>query len=535
VRRLLHPRVLFTMMIVSVVGFLAYYRSVAIEVLTIYDDHHGSPPAMKTGAITTHAQGEVLICKYHGNCPVHLSCVFNTADTTGRQVGGICKPYLGQRNYKVFANDVGHQKCIEACLDELKWDEWHSYGSHPIVKNTFPVSNGHGCIIRYKRKHIPVQQRTGKNVSIVVGQNKFTMGAPLTLEEWIAQRFRRVVRVDPAQKHGEDTMGYKYWNALCDIPCQANRDCADGMVCIKDKQTCQRSDHLLRQEDNDMVIVSGADVNYFSGLRNLAASLVYWAPNHKLVVYNLGMTKDQLEQVKTWPNLLEINWIDGIPKNSYPSHVYTLATYAFKSIIINETVHNYKSIFWLDAGATFTSSLKPLQDIIHQHGIFLVNGQDEDMTRKSHADTYRWFGHEKNEFAGRPHFAGGIQGHVYPSRYIESIVIPNAKCALDPNCIQPKGSNLGNHRFDQTSLSILAHEARSRIGLPGRTEYVAASENQLPDMSKPSRMIIWTARNSCTFYASMDLLDDKLSGGGKAISSNSLREKLKSNLARTLK
>ncbi|KAL3923159.1 MAG: hypothetical protein SGILL_001818, partial [Bacillariaceae sp.] len=231
-----------------------------------------------------------------------------------------------------------------------------------------------------------------------------------------------------------------------------------------------------------MVIVSGADQNYYSALRNFAASLKYWAPQRKLVVYNLGMSALALKDIKKWTNVIALKWEDGIPK-SLPSHVSNLKNYAWKSIIINETVHEYKSIFWLDAGATFTGPIDAIEEIVHRNGIFLVRGQDDDMKRLSHPDTYKALGYDKETFRAEvgggksPHFAGGIQGHVLGSRFIDSIVIPNAKCALQAECIAPPGSSLRNHRYDQTSLSILAYQ--TTVQATHYTEYLAAGRDQL--------------------------------------------------------
>jgi hypothetical protein len=254
-----------------------------------------------------------------------------------------------------------------------------------------------------------------------------------------------------------------------------------------------------------MVIITGADDAYYSALRNFAASLKYWAPEHKLVVYNLGMKDSYLDQIKSWSNVLEVAWQDGIPI-TYPPHVQKLETYAWKSLAINETVHKYRSIFWLDAGATFTGPITPIQDIIHQYGIFLVHGQDTNMKKRSHPDTYKWFGiKNKDTFQAGPHCAGGIQGHVYPSRYIDTIVVPNAKCALDVKCIAPKGASMGNHRFDQTSLSILAYG--KHIQTPHYTEYLAGDRKQLhANMSVSNgQHVMWTARATCAYYNFVDL------------------------------
>ena len=414
-------------------------------------------------------------CRYHGNCPTGTVCEDD-----------VCLPYdSGTRN---ATSSKRFDTCITACLAELKADERYLYGSVPVLQSTRSAWNGHGCVLHYKRE-----------------QTKFKKGERPSFEEYIQGRHRRVVRVDPVDDGTS-------WVALCDDPCEKDSDCREGATCIGRTESkvspgiqvppksCRPSKLTTEKAlTHDMVIVTGSNSAYFHGLKNFAASAKFWAPDRKLVVYNLGMTAEQLATAKSWSNLYELHWEDGIPE-SYPPHVHRLKTYAWKPIIINETVHRYKSMLWLDAGATFVGPVAPIEEIIHRHGIFLVRGQDDHMKYRSHPGTYTWFGYNKTTFRAKDHFAGGIQGHVYPSRYIDSIVVPNAKCALDPNCIDPPGSKFENHRYDQTSLSILAYQ--QHVQAPSYTEYLAASRFQLnDDMREATQYIMWTARGTCNFYA----------------------------------
>jgi hypothetical protein len=432
-------------------------------------------------------------CKYHGNCPVGTACR-----------DGLCLPYLGNATTTTtITKEPGHTACVEACLAELTVDEGSLFGSIPVVQSTHAAWHGHGCVVRYRR-----QRRTEP-----------WLDRP-TMEERIQGRLRRVIRVDfdfDVDVAAAGGGNRDNWKAVCDLPCETDAECPNGLSCAGRTESstppgissapkgCRSLPHPTAAAKpilQDMVIVSGANSAYFEGLKNLAASLRFWAPHRQLVVYNLGMTRDELVEVKSWPNVEQLHWPDGIP-NSYPKHVqHDLKNYAWKSIVINETVHEYKSIFWLDAGATFTSPVDPIEEILQRHGLFLVKGQDDHMKHLSHPATYQWFGHDKQTYATGPHWAGGIQGHVYPSRYIDTIVIPNAKCALDPTCIAPPGATLQNHRYDQTTLSLLGYQPHVRA--PAYTEFLAADRSQLPsNLSEPNRFIIWTARGSCDYYAEL--------------------------------
>ena len=223
--------------------------------------------------------------------------------------------------------------------------------------------------------------------------------------------------------------------ALCAQPCNSNDDCPRDVECLGRPQSdippvisSEPKSCGYRTPDrfaDDLMIVTGSDARYFQALENFVASVKFWAPKSKIAIYNLGMTEDQLATVQKWPNVHRIHWRNGFPSH-FPGHINNLHNYAWKSLAINESVHEYKSIFWLDAGATFTGPIEPIREIIHRDGIFLVKGQDANMKDLSHPATYKWFGYEKDSFMGGPHFAGGIQGHVYPSRYIDTIVVPNA-------------------------------------------------------------------------------------------------------------
>lgn len=439
-------------------------------------------------------------CRYHGNCPANTVCE-----------KGACLSFLVEEPIPPITststsrsqNDHRHDQCVTACLEELTKDERFYHGTEPHVVTTYPSKHPlQGCVVQFKTQRRRV---TPPQAAAVEG----------TFDDWVDSRFRRVVRVDvdPNQVLSGDLP--LLWNAYCSSPCVSDRDCPSGTECIgrpeqsvaapvvihSEPKSCHTFMASYEKQPKDMVVVTGSNTAYYSALQNFAASLKYWSPDRKLVIYNLGMSPLQLKDIKKWTNVQALHWESGIP-STLPPHVNDLKNYAWKSIIMNETVHEYKSIFWLDAGATFTGPIDSIEEIVHRNGIFLVRGQDDDMKRLSHAGTYSALGYDKDTFREglkSPHYAGGIQGHVYPSRFIESLVIPNARCALDADCIAPRGSSLSNHRYDQTSLSILAYQ--SHVQAPHYTEYLAAGREQLnPDLSKVSEKILWTSRGSCDFY-----------------------------------
>jgi hypothetical protein len=149
--------------------------------------------------------------------------------------------------------------------------------------------------------------------------------------EWLNQTSPHyIVRVDPVP----NTNG-KTWKAFCYNPCRTDADCAPeaqsrsskkAYVCLQgacQKNRNEQDSYWVNPQANykDLVLVTGANSAYFSGLKNLAASARYWAPRHRMVVYNLGLTQEELTEVEIWSNVVEIRWKKGIPL-TYSPHVH---------------------------------------------------------------------------------------------------------------------------------------------------------------------------------------------------------------------
>jgi hypothetical protein len=439
------------------------------------------------------------ICKYDGHCLVGETCVMTPE--CGNRTKGVCEFYAPSRKTTtVDAEDNSiQQQCLRMCQFELEWDERFYYYSkiNVLQKTTSIHSYGRpdGCILVYNRL-----------------LNEYDINVPddTIRAEWLNRTSaHHIVRVDPVPK----TNG-KTWKAFCYNPCRTDADCAPkaqsrssrkAYVCLQgacQKNRNEQDSYWVNPQAKykDLVLVTGANSGYFNGLKNLVASARYWAPRNRMVVYNLGLTEEQLTQVETWSNVMEIRWKKGIPL-TYPAHVHVGKKYAWKPIAINESISDFGMIFWLDAGNTLTGPTDAAEWILEQTGLFLVKGQDRSMAPVSHEKTYEWFGYNKTsfQFSSSPHYSGNTQGFLKPSRYYAAIVEPNAKCATDENCVAPPGSNLRNHRYDQTTLSILAYGPE--VQAPHHTEYLACCTNQMKqNLSEPNFMFVWTARQGCEYY-----------------------------------
>jgi hypothetical protein len=495
--------VLISIYVIGLIAVVGWRQHVVIT-----QDLHSENNDMKgTSFSTSKIDANQPWCHFEGNCPIGTTCVGHPSSPSG----GICQAYRPSTRLDLTQPSSSSRRvggaddtqlfndCVSKCQLELEWDE-HFYYDVLIPKHynsMRALSADHqqrprGCLIVFER---------------ITGRNQRLKNA--NREDWLAARSaQHVIRVDPLVEDTTSNMTSSpagiLWTALCYYPCQTDADCKSRYFrCDQNRGVCDRNPTYWlpanpQHNHSRTVLVTGANSGYWNGLVNFAASARFWAPRNPLVVYNLGLSEEQIKIVEGWSNVIAVEWKDGIPYRA--PHVHQLKVYAWKPLAINESVHKYHNIFWLDAGATYTGPIDELEHYLQRTGIFLVKGQDESMFARAHENTFRYFRLDKETFMGGPHFAGGIQGHLFPSRYIDSIVKPNAECALIEDCISPAGASLANHRFDQTTLSILAYGRYHKI--PHHTEFLAADSSQLhPDLSQPNSMFMWTARQGCSFYS----------------------------------
>jgi len=247
-----------------------------------------------------------------------------------------------------------------------------------------------------------------------------------------------------------------------------------------------------------VTIATGADSGFFSGLTNLVGSIRFWCPECKIAVFNLGMDHSQLEKVRNWCNVT-LEWEEGMPR--VEGAVLQAKQYAWKPMAILHAVITHKVVMWLDAGCSLSGPVMPtFGKILLDTGHFTVQGQDLDSSRWCHQGTLAAFNKTKLDMQGKPSFAGGVVGFVFESPAYWDILLPWVHCASRRRCIAPDGASLGDHRFDQCVLTILSYSSTTNV--TPHTELRADTSSQLKPCFQASDMVIWTARQGESCYAS---------------------------------
>ena len=499
-----------------------------------------------TTSMTNHASSKGPLCQYDGHCPERSICAVRTNQDTN--LAGQCQPFVNNTILPPSKSISSKSRsppptasvhCYDTCLQELRLDEHFYHASWPLVDHSFDVTQlpglPKGCAIVFQR------QKEDPSTSSIVNelQNFDTQHPPdkkglykdvkKSIVDWVEhKRFQYLKRVDPYDSNGDRWIAYCTQTCRTDVDCQTHvsdpqlpaasrrsffsfpgwNNQPNGFICNEHKACVRNPDYWDKPQSNvdlprPVIFVTALTGPFYEALLNLAASIRFWAPNHKMVVYNLGdLSEAQLKAIQSWSNVESVEWWDGIPAQ-YPDHVRKAKNYAWKPLIVNETLHKYKHIFWLDAGSTLVGPIDHAIQITQQQGIMLMKGQDDDMRGMSFPETYQWFGFDKDTMDVGGHFSGNTQAYLSPSRYVDSIVRRNAECALDADCIAPPRSNKSTHRYDQTSLSVLAYSPNIR--LPHYTEFLAAHREQLNDnLRDPHFRFAWSSRYRCHYFTTFD-------------------------------
>lgn len=113
-------------------------------------------------------------------------------------------------------------------------------------------------------------------------------------------------------------------------------------------------------------------------------------------------------------------------------------------------------MLWLDAGCFIKSKLNYEYSQIINNKIWSISS-DTTIKRYTHIDLLDLFDSSLDIY-NRTMCAGGVIGLYYPSLFVDYIMNLWKACALIKKCIAPNGSNLHNHRQDQSVLSILFYQ-----------------------------------------------------------------------------
>jgi glycosyltransferase involved in cell wall biosynthesis len=211
---------------------------------------------------------------------------------------------------------------------------------------------------------------------------------------------------------------------------------------------------------SDLIIISGADSSHFKSLVQFIKSAEYYEYHSKLVIYDLGLTKENSDFIKTNFPKVDLRIFDYSKYPSYFDIKKDAGKFAWKPVIIYEVLNYYrKSVIWCDAGCVITQPLYRIRSIINTHGYYspIAQGAIGEWIPKVTAE----FLNADEDILNKRILAGGVVALNFNNPKAMNIIRQWRKCVLEENCSAPEGSNKKLHRY-QSILSVLAY----RSGIP---------------------------------------------------------------------
>ncbi len=210
--------------------------------------------------------------------------------------------------------------------------------------------------------------------------------------------------------------------------------------------------------DNNILFVTAAEKNYYSQLNTLLKSYSRHLSD-KVIVYDLGLDKDQLDNLSRDFNYVEIRKFNFQDNPKFFSEYLDgkLGNYAWKPVIVNDLVNQYKNkVVWLDAGNIITFKILFLKISLTALGL-VVPVSSNRIIDWTHPKTIEYVGIQ-NKFLKSNNYASGLIGFDYNN--ITARKIANKWCEFSKikDCISPPGSSRLNHRQDQAVLTLLLYK-----------------------------------------------------------------------------
>ena len=211
-------------------------------------------------------------------------------------------------------------------------------------------------------------------------------------------------------------------------------------------------------------IVTACSSNHFLSLRWFLLYAAVHARCETLILYSLQLNGRQLRSLALFsPPKLIVRHFDFAQFPAYFNISKSAGEYAWKPVIVSEVLEEFEFVVWLDSGSYLQAPLTSLYSHLALQGFYSANsgGLVEKWT---HPGTLAHFGVNQTDseiLESKPCHAAFLG--FSRNQTLENLVTPWKACALNSDCIAPKGSNRTNHRQDQAALTLLVLLSKHRF------------------------------------------------------------------------
>ena len=215
----------------------------------------------------------------------------------------------------------------------------------------------------------------------------------------------------------------------------------------------RNTNDLDKLKNTKLRIVSGCDSSHFRSMLQLCNSVLNCDDNLKITIYDLGLTISEIQQLKKLNNVESIKEFNF---NNYPKFMKlsspNAGAYAWKPMIIEKEMNfSEELLVWMDAGNTITK-INKLKNYIVLKGFYSPYSSDT-VERWTHYKTLKLLNINDNILKKRNLNAAIIgfdQSNIEVINFLKFWIDACKKETI----ISPIGNNKGNHRWDQSVLTL---------------------------------------------------------------------------------
>ena len=226
---------------------------------------------------------------------------------------------------------------------------------------------------------------------------------------------------------------------------------------------CSCSDYLMCK----LVMVTALSSNHFVESIDFFGSVYAYFPQVKIIVYDLGLTMNEVSRIQSYCNVLEVRKFN---LTRYPSHIKDLHNYAWKIFIISEMSEEHELFFYCDASCRMKSIIPHYLPNILKCPVLPVSWLPDSIVKTTHDGMLKYLGVQKSRQELEQLLPHGFQAIVifWANVVLKEKFLPSlVDCASHLECIAPNGSHLWGcykalkpiywwcHRYDQSALNIL--------------------------------------------------------------------------------
>jgi len=232
----------------------------------------------------------------------------------------------------------------------------------------------------------------------------------------------------------------------------------------------------------DLVIVTGSDNYFATSLFQLLDNINLNLEIKAVVVYDLGMKKNQVQKLKD--NYKNIDY-RKFNFNDYPQFFEQrdeygkLGAYAWKPAIIWEVISEYKcQVVWLDTGNLINQKFRYVRIILSNLGFFspISAGKVTDYTHESTLKNLKF----PEKFQNKRMLTGGFACFDWENESSRNLLYDWKNTSQIKSLIIPNGSNPNNHKWDQSLLTVFAYMSKQYLYLPKIKSVFGIKVNQNP-------------------------------------------------------